>query len=184
MSDLLVPFVNALIVLDSDGERMLAKYYDHRSKLEQSRTEQFLHKKTKSISARNEAEVLLMDSEIAVFRNGSDCKFYLSGPAEENELILVGILDVIFETVSTLLRGQVDKRTMLDNLELVLLTIDESLDHGQIMEIDAMAVVSRVLMKASEASASSVMADISITQALGMAREQFMKSLTTNRETI
>ena len=49
MSDLLVPFVNALIVLDSDGERMLAKYYDHRSKLEQSKTEQFLHKKTKSV---------------------------------------------------------------------------------------------------------------------------------------
>ena len=44
---------------------------------------------------------------------------------------------------------------MLDNLELVLLTIDETLDHGQIMEIDAHAVVSRVLMKASEASSVS-----------------------------
>ena len=82
-------------------------------------------------------------------------------------------------------RGQVDKRTMLDNLELVLLTIDESLDHGQIMEIDAMAVVSRVLMKASDASVSSgPMNDISISQALGMAREQFMKSLTANRDTM
>merc|ERR1711871_1325528 len=179
------PFVNALIVLDSDGERMLAKYYDHRNKFEQSKTEQFLHKKTKSISARNEAEVLLMDSEITVFRNGSDCRFYLSGPSEENELILVGILDVIFETVSTLLRGQVDKRTMLDNLELVLLTIDETLDHGQIMEIDAHAVVSLVLMKASEASsASPAMADLSISQALGMAKEQFMKSLINSRDTM
>lgn len=37
-----------------------------------------------------------------------------------------GILEVIFDTVSSLLRGQVDKRTMLDNLELVLLTIDEA----------------------------------------------------------
>lgn len=34
-------------------------------------------------------------------------------------------LDVIYEAVSSLLKGQVDKRTMLDNLELVLLTIDE-----------------------------------------------------------
>ena len=137
------------------------------------------------ISARNEAEVLLLDSEIVVFRGGSDCKFYVSGSSEENELILVGILDVIFETVSTLLRGQVDKKTMLDNLELILLTIDESLDHGRIMEIDTMAVVSRVLMKASEVSASSTpIADISISQALGMAKDQFMKSLTTNRDTI
>lgn len=185
MSDVLVPFVNSLVVLDADGERLLAKYYDRRGKPDQSKTEQFLHKKTKSIAARNEAEVLLMENEIVVFRNGSDCKFYISGPSEENELILVGILDVVFETVSTLLRGQVDKRTMLDNLELVLLTIDEALDHGQIMEIDAHAVVSRVLMKASDASAlSPAMTDISISQALGMAREQFMKSLTTSRDTI
>jgi hypothetical protein len=37
----------------------------------------------------------------------------------------VAVLDAIFDTVSSLLRGSADKRTMLDNLELVLLTIDE-----------------------------------------------------------
>jgi hypothetical protein len=40
-------------------------------------------------------------------------------------LVLVGVLDVIIDSVGTLLRGQIDKKTMLDNLELVLLTIDE-----------------------------------------------------------
>lgn len=29
------------------------------------------------------AEVLLLDSEIIVFKSGSDCKFYVSGPSEE-----------------------------------------------------------------------------------------------------
>ena len=52
------------------------------------------------------------------------------------------------------------------------------------MEIDANAVVSRVLMKAAEASNQGpAMTDLSISQALGMAREQFMKSLTTSRDT-
>ena len=37
----------------------------------------------------------------------------------------MGVLEAIFDTVSILLKGQVDKRTMLDNLELILLTIDE-----------------------------------------------------------
>ena len=46
----LVPFVNSLIVLDADGDRLLAKYYDQRSKAEQTKTEQFLHKKTKTVS--------------------------------------------------------------------------------------------------------------------------------------
>lgn len=114
-----MPFVNALVVLDSDGDRLLAKYYDQRSKTEQAKTEQFLHKKTKAVrtcitihffphclklsnilkvAARSDAEVLLMDNEIVVFRSGNDCKFYISGPSEENELILVGILDVVFDT--------------------------------------------------------------------------------------
>jgi hypothetical protein len=42
----------------------------------------------------------------------------------------VGVLDGIFDTVSTLLKGQVDKRTMLENLELILLTIDEAVRGG------------------------------------------------------
>ena len=98
--------------------------------------------------------MLLLDSEVAVFRSGVECKFYIAGPIEEvravprrgtlrarcltvallfssssieqNELILVGVLDVLYDTVAALLRGQVDKKTMLDNLELVLLTIDEA----------------------------------------------------------
>jgi HKD family nuclease len=55
---------------------------------------------------------------------------------------------------------------MLDNLELVLLTIDETvrtichrfclnayifqIDNGQIMELDSNAIVSRVLMRGAE----------------------------------
>ena len=45
----LVPFVNALVVLDADGDRLLAKYYDLRSKSDQLKTEQFLYKKSKTV---------------------------------------------------------------------------------------------------------------------------------------
>lgn len=49
----------------------------------------------------------------------------------------MSVLETIYDAISILLKGSVDKRTMLDNLELILLTIDEALDHGHIMEIDA-----------------------------------------------
>ena len=178
----MVPFVNYLVVLDADGDRLLAKYYDGRTKTEQSKNEAMLHKKTKTIGAKTDTEVLLLDNEVAVYRSGVECKFYIAGPVEENELILVGVLEVLYETVATLLRGQVDKKTMLDNLELVLLTIDEAIDHGHIMELDPTAVVSRVLMKQSEASSAHAQAgqaigDLSITQALGMARDQIFRTI-------
>jgi len=184
MGDVLVPVVNALIVLDADGERLLAKYYDGRAKSEQTKLEQFLHKKTKTAAARADTEVLLNDSEVVVFRAGQECKFFLSSCSDENELVLAGVLDAIFEAVSQLLRSQVDKRTMLDNLELILLTIDEAIDHGHIMELDPHAIVSRVLMRGSESTAGSGAAggqpDLSISQAFGIAREQFMRTMTSS----
>lgn len=76
----------------------------------------------------------MLDHEVIVFRSSSDCKFFVTGSCHENELILVAVLDAIFDTVHSLLRGQADKRTMLENLELVLLTIDEVviISHGML----------------------------------------------------
>ena len=172
---MLVPFVNYLVILDSDGDRLLAKYYDGRSKAEQTITEAALQKKTKSISGRGEGEVLQMEGEVVVWRAGQDVKFFLGGVNEENELILVGVLDAVYDSVSLLLREQVVKRTMIDNLELVLLTIDECIDNGHIMELDSTSISARVLMRAAEGGNAA--GDLSISQALGMARDQLLKSM-------
>lgn len=96
----------------------------------------------------------------------------ISSSTSQNELILVGVLDCIFDTVSTLLKGQVrflflpdvlcctassecmvnqrliasllcflfliiqvDKRTMFDNLELILLTIDEVVSREVLLQL-------------------------------------------------
>mmetsp|Transcript_1552 Transcript_1552/g.2491 ORF Transcript_1552/g.2491 Transcript_1552/m.2491 type:complete len:191 (+) Transcript_1552:58-630(+) len=187
MSEVLVPFINCLLVLDGDGDRIIAKYYDKRSKSDQSRFELTLHKKTKNLSFRSDAEIILLDHELVVIKGSSDCRIIISGSVDENELVLVNVLDAIHDTVLALLRGQLDKRTMLDNLELVLLTIDEVIDNGQIMELDASAVASRVLMKGSAESSmgggsmsnpGNTGGDMTISQALGLARNQFIKSLT------
>ena len=81
---------------------------------------------------------------------------------------------------------------MLDNLELVLLSIDEALDSGHIMELDSYAIVNRVLMQASETQPTGggggggggsggqggggqTIGELSISQALGLARDQLFK---------
>ena len=53
----LIPFVNYLVVLDGDGDRLLAKYYDGRPKSEQIKNEAMLHKKTKAVAAKTEREL-------------------------------------------------------------------------------------------------------------------------------
>ena len=44
MGDVLVPFVNCVVVLTGDGQRVLAKYYDKRSDEEQVKAESTFHK--------------------------------------------------------------------------------------------------------------------------------------------
>ena len=62
---MLVPYVNYLVVLDGDGDRLLAKYYDGRTKSEQTKNEAMLHKKTKVISAKSDGECFLVHSFVA-----------------------------------------------------------------------------------------------------------------------
>jgi len=57
--------VNYLVVLDGDGDRLLAKYYDGRTKSEQTKNEAMLHKKTKVISAKSDGECFLVHSFVA-----------------------------------------------------------------------------------------------------------------------
>jgi hypothetical protein len=52
-----IPYINSLIVLDGDGDRLLAKYYDGRPKADQIKFEALLHKKSKSIAARSDGKI-------------------------------------------------------------------------------------------------------------------------------
>ena len=178
MGDVLVPFCNCVVVLTSDGQRVLAKYYDKRGDDEQVKTEATFHKKTKNAKYSHDCDVFLCEGEVVTYRSGSDCKFFISSVSEENELVLAGVLDAIFDTLSLLFNGQMDHRTILDNLELVLLTIDEVIDHGHIMEMDPVAVQNRVVMRASEVGGSGggqqqQIGDLSISQALNLYKDQF-----------
>lgn len=51
---MLVPFINSLVVLDLEGDRLFAKYYDGRKKAEQITNEAMLFKKTKAVAAKSE----------------------------------------------------------------------------------------------------------------------------------
>jgi hypothetical protein len=47
------------VVLDADGNRLLAKYYDGKDKIDQGKNEATLHKKTKSINTKIDGMILL-----------------------------------------------------------------------------------------------------------------------------
>lgn len=44
--------------------------------------------------------------------------------------MLVSVLNCLYDSVNTILRKQVEKKMLLDNLDIVMLAIDESCDNG------------------------------------------------------
>eukprot|EP00968_Pinguiococcus_pyrenoidosus_P005320 scaffold340_cov256-Pinguiococcus_pyrenoidosus.AAC.44 len=111
---------------------------------------------------------------------GSDTLFFVLGDENENEVFLAAVLDGLVDSLSSLLRGQIDRRTLLDNLALVLLTIDEICDSGLVLETDAQAIASRVLMRSPSGhlpAGEVPLSELTISQALATARQQFLKSM-------
>ncbi|CAK4074891.1 unnamed protein product [Aphanomyces euteiches] len=171
------PSVKAIFVLDAEGNRLCAKYYDrasYPSLKEQNALEKKIWGKTKTMNARQEAEIILLDNIVSVFRSQNENSMYVVGSSHENELILLNVLDGAFDAVSHMLKGHMDRHSILDNLELVLLTFDEVLDGGVIFETDTQSVTNRVLMRGIDNEVP--LTELTLGQAFLTVREQWSRS--------
>uniref|UniRef100_A0A4W3HC45 Coatomer subunit zeta n=1 Tax=Callorhinchus milii TaxID=7868 RepID=A0A4W3HC45_CALMI len=137
--------VKAILILDNDGERLFAKYYDetYPSVKEQKVLEKNIFNKTH----RTDSEIALLDGMTVVYKSNIDLYFYVIGSSHENELMLVAVLNCLFDSLSQMLRKNVEKRALLDNMEGLFLAIDEIVDGGVILESDPQQVVQRVALR-------------------------------------
>lgn len=65
--------------------------------------------------------------------------------------------------------AQIDRRTLLENLALVLLAVDELVDAGRILEIDPSAIANRVLMRGADARTSQA-SELTVQQVRNLVR--------------
>lgn len=184
-----IPRVLNVLIMDSEGKRIAVKYYspEWASVAAQANFEKLVWSKTMRTNARGEAEVTMFDDYVVVFKALGDLIFYVTGSVSENELVLYAALQALFESVSLLLRGQLDKKTALENLDLLLLCVDEVVDAGLILETDPQTVASRVAMRGADsdggmgggagAGGAVGSAEQTLSQALGTAREMLVRSL-------
>lgn len=117
----------------------------------------------------------MFDNLVTVFKYIGDCYFYVVGEIEENEIILGAVLQGFYEAVASLL-SVVDKKAVLENLDLVLLCMDELVDGGIILETDPQQVVARVTMRQADGG-EMPFGEQSFQQAMNMARDQLARNL-------
>lgn len=129
-------------------------------------------------SKKTSNEVMMADGYVAVYRNTQDLFFYVVGSVDENELMLASVLNAYHDALSTLLKQQVEKRVLLENMDIVMLSLDECIDNGIILENDERLIVSRVNVKRSSDGGEGIQFnEQTLTNALLSARESLARSL-------
>ncbi|KIW22143.1 uncharacterized protein PV07_12464 [Cladophialophora immunda] len=152
--------VVAILILSTDSSpdsfRLFAKYYypPHASAAPQHppQSQPYPHLKEQKAfekgllekTSKQTSDVILYDNKVVVFKMESDVMLYVVGAAEENEILLYNVVLALRDTLSILLKNSTDKRTIMENYDLVTLAIDEIVDDGIVLETDPVMVASRV----------------------------------------
>ncbi|EHB09046.1 Coatomer subunit zeta-1 [Heterocephalus glaber] len=159
--------VKAILILDNDGDRLFAKYYDdtYPSVKEQKAFEKNIFNKTH----RTDSEIALLEGLTVVYKSSIDLYFYVIGSSSENELMLMAVLNCLFDSLSQMLRKNVEKRALLENMEGLFLAVDEIVDGGVILESDPQQVVHR--------GEDVPLTEQTVSQVLQSAKEQIKWSL-------
>ncbi|KAF7268437.1 COPI coat complex subunit zeta [Rhynchophorus ferrugineus] len=164
--------VKGIAILDIDGNRILAKYYDKNvfpTPKEQRAYEKNLFNKTH----RANAEIIMLDGLTCVYKSNVDLFFYVMGSSNENELILMNVLNCLYDSVSQILRKNVEKRAVMESLDIVMLAMDEICDGGIILDADSSSVVSRVALRNDDIP----IGEQTVAQVFQSAKEQLKWSL-------
>ena len=104
---------------------------------------------------RVNGEIIMLDGLTCVYKSSVDLFFYVMGSANENgvmnggfgefvnhftdsanrifstfQLILLNVLTCFYDAVFQILRKNVEKRYLMDNLDVIILALDEICDRG------------------------------------------------------
>ena len=177
--DVNVPSVNGVVILDGEGSRIAAKYYNlgfKTVKLENEFEKRMFQAISQSrIVSRGDADMMSIDNLILISKGKADILINVLAPPYENELIALRVLHTIEESLSTVLHNQVSRKVLVENLDLVLLAIDEIIDDGLILEDDPSLVASRVAMNSADDGDVPDVIGQTLSQAFQSSKEQFFK---------
>ncbi|KAI0451438.1 snare-like protein [Xylaria acuta] len=145
------------LVQDVDiGQRIFAKYYNaphhaptgtsgpSSSPYSDVKSQKSFEKGLLEKTAKQTGDIILYDNKLVLYKMESDVMMYVVGGAEENEVLLYNVILALRDSLHLLFKQSVDKRTVVENYDLVSLAIDEIVDDGIILETDPTIIVQRV----------------------------------------
>lgn len=164
--------IDSVGVLDVEGHRAFVKYYlrgASATTVEQlgSFEKQRAFEKTILASARDAqrsqgsldaTDVLVIDGSTVVYQFGGDVLFFVSGNTNQNELVLSSVLSTLVETLRRSLESHdLNLRLLLENYDALLLSVDELLDNGIILEMNPLFIEEQIRPYITDTGADTTM---------------------------
>ena len=130
--------VKGVMVLDNEGKRIIAKYYNCPRGLESNSSQKafekqlFLKSNKQGSNGKGgnmyENDIMTIDYYTAVFRCYTDMTIYLIGDKDDNELVLAMVLDTINQCFDKIFKHSIERKSLINNMTAVILVIDELID--------------------------------------------------------
>ncbi|RLV85233.1 Coatomer subunit zeta [Meyerozyma sp. JA9] len=153
--------ITACLLLDNEGRRLFAKYYQtqnpshaYKSAGQQHQFEQSVFSKINKMHQ----DILLYDNHLIAYKQTNDVVLVVVSSVAENEAMVYSLANNLHEALTILLNSSLDKATVVDKYDMVSLCVDETIDDGIILEMDPAIIVSRVT---NPPSASAVAGELS-----------------------
>ncbi|CCW64785.1 unnamed protein product [Phytomonas sp. EM1] len=159
-------YVQGIVILDQAGKRIFAKYYTKGDVSEPSKSLDAIEKQRQlecaafqtikdsrcNLSLSSDEDIMIIDQYTILFQQGDDVVFMVVGHKEENELVLNTVLRTLIDALKQVLNTpQLYTRLLLENYNGIVLTVDEMIDGGIILETDPTNIASEVVLHSRKA---------------------------------
>ncbi|KAH3688057.1 hypothetical protein WICPIJ_000950 [Wickerhamomyces pijperi] len=137
--------IDALLIIDNEGNRVFGKYYNvsEESELYQLTNQRTFEKSLFKKTHKQNAEILIFENRLVLYKEILDITIYIISSLEENEITLSEILGSFEDALNSLLNFTIEKKTILENYDKVVIAIDELIDDGIILESESSIIKDR-----------------------------------------
>jgi hypothetical protein len=143
--------IHAVVIYSINGQRIIAQYYtpaippDKTSTFENEIFQRGLEDQT--------GEVMQHDDFIVIYKPVKDLLFFLVCDMKGNELLLGEILEAVITSISLVFKSKVTADALVQQIDLLYLLLDETIENGFVFEGDPEVVAARTMLKEDTAFA-------------------------------
>ncbi|CAG0921024.1 unnamed protein product [Notodromas monacha] len=160
--------ISALVLLDLDGSRLIAHYYD-KATFPDLKSQKVFERKVMRQKTLLKSEISFIDDLICLNLNHSDIRFFVAGPLGGNELVMKEFLACVVELLRVMFKETLSCQSLMENMHAVFILLDEICEAGVILETNPLTIVDRLRAR----SVRSI-EDMTLGELLEFAKEKLM----------